>query len=87
MLKYMLYGVNDIAKEKSGWMESWAACSRGGICTFLVGEVGVVTWLLGVVGDVTVIPAGAGAGVLLEMVDGTEDLVLSGRKEKKKNSE
>lgn len=80
MLKYMLYGVNDIAKEKSGWMESWAACSRGGICTFLVGEVGVVTWLLGVVGDVTVILAGA--GVLLEMLDGTEDLVLSGKEEK-----
>jgi len=55
------------------------------ICTFLVGEVGVVTWLLGVVGEVgevTVILVGAGAGVLLEMLDGTEDLVLSGKKNK-----
>lgn len=53
---------------------------RGNMCTFLVGEVGVVTWLLGVVGDVTVILVGADAGVLLEMLDGTEDLVLSGKK-------
>lgn len=71
--------MNDIAKEESGWMESWTTRSRGGICTFLVGEVGVVTWLLGVVGDVTVIVADA--GVLLEMLDGTEDFVLSGKKE------
>lgn len=71
--------MNDIAKEKSGWRESWTAPSRGGICTFLVGEVGVVTWLLGVVGDETVILAGA----LLEMLDGTEDLVLSKKKETK----
>lgn len=43
----------------------------------------MVTWLLGVVGDVTVIlvGAGAGVGVLLEMLDGIEDLVLSGKKE------
>ncbi len=81
MLKYMLEWMNDIAKEKSGWKESWTARSRGGLCTFLVGEVGGVTWLLGVVGDVTVILVGA--GVLLEMLDGTEDLVLS---EKKRNS-
>lgn len=73
--------MNDIAKEKSGWMESWTVRSRGGICTFLVGEVGVVTWLLGVVGDETVILVGAGVVVLLEMLDGTEDLVLSEKKE------
>ncbi len=70
--------MNDIAKEKSGWRESRTAPSRGGICTFLLGEVGVVTWLLGVIGDETVILVGA--GVLLEMLDGTEDLVLSEKK-------
>lgn len=42
----------------------------------------MVTWLLGVVGDVTVILVGAGAGVLLEMLDGIEGLVLSGKKNK-----
>lgn len=40
----------------------------------------MVTWLLGVVGDVTVILVGA--GVLLEMLDGIEGLVLSGGKKK-----
>lgn len=40
----------------------------------------MVTWLLGVVGDVTVILVGTGAGVLLEMLDGIEGLVLSGKK-------
>lgn len=42
----------------------------------------MVTWLLGVVGDVAVILVGAGAGLLLEMLDGIEDLVLSEKKKK-----
>lgn len=40
--------------------------------------------MLGVVGDVTVILVGAGAGVLLEMLDGIEGLVLSKKKKRKK---
>lgn len=37
----------------------------------------MVTWLAGVVGDVTVMLVGAGAGVLLVLLVGTEGFVLS----------
>lgn len=50
---------------------------EGRAVTFLVGDVGVVTWLAGVVGDVTVMLVGAGAGVLLVLLVGTEGFVLS----------